>query len=194
MPKATVEQVDAILPQTQCGQCGYGGCLPYAKALVEQGEAIDRCPPGGKTGVSLLATLLEQDPTPYLQKMTDPPVQLANIREALCIGCTKCIQVCPVDAIIGSAKWMHSIMQDECTGCGLCVPVCPMDCIDLLPVEKLNYKPQQAKARYQAKLNRQNVSLIEEKSVVQNDKLAFIQAAVARAKAKRQGRQENGTK
>lgn len=192
MSQVSIEQVDAILPQTQCGQCGYGGCLPYAKAMVAQGEAIDRCPPGGKTGVRQLATLLEQDPTPYLQNMLDPQPQIASIREALCIGCTKCIQACPVDAIIGSAKWMHSIMQDECTGCGLCVPVCPMDCIDLLPVEKLHYQSQQAKTRYQAKLNRQNTCSVEEKPVVQDDKLAFIQAAVARAKAKRQGRQGNG--
>jgi Na+-translocating ferredoxin:NAD+ oxidoreductase subunit B len=115
------------------------------------------------------------------------------IHEDICIGCTKCIQACPVDAIIGSAKLMHSIIRTECTGCGLCIPPCPMDCIDLTNVTVLDYKPEQARQRYQNKLLRQKAFADNATLPVKNEKLAFIQAAVARAKAKRQGGHPHGS-
>ncbi|MBF7052054.1 RnfABCDGE type electron transport complex subunit B [Halomonas sp. KAO] len=125
-----IEAIDALLPQTQCGKCGFDGCLPYAEAIAE-GEPINRCPPGGEQTLARLATLTGQPEQPLAE-----PAQLplaAVIREAECIGCTKCIQACPVDAILGAAKRMHTVITDECTGCELCVAPCPVDCIDLVP-------------------------------------------------------------
>jgi electron transport complex protein RnfB len=182
-----IAEIDAILPQTQCGRCSYAGCLPYAKAIVEEGESIDRCLPGGKASVRNIAALLAIAAEPYLAKIEEPLPQIARIREDSCIGCTKCIQACPVDAIIGSAKLMHSIISMECTGCGLCIPPCPMDCIDLKSVETLHYKPAQARQRFRDKLLRQKAPADSTATTsMQNEKLAFIQAAVARATAKRQ--------
>lgn len=129
-----VEQIDALLPQTQCGQCGYPGCRPYAEA-INQGDAINKCPPGGDATVVALAELLGREPAP-LDGEAPSEDRVAFIREAECIGCTKCIQACPVDAIIGAAKQMHTIIEDECTGCDLCVAPCPVDCIDMLPRRK----------------------------------------------------------
>ncbi|WP_110641734.1 RnfABCDGE type electron transport complex subunit B [Salinicola sp. CPA57] len=125
----TVERIDAELPQTQCGKCGHDGCRPYAEAIVE-GEAINRCPPGGETTRDRLATLTGQPPLELIEPPQTP--LLAVIREAECIGCTKCIQACPVDAILGAAKQMHTVIESECTGCELCVAPCPVDCIDLV--------------------------------------------------------------
>ncbi len=125
-----IEAIDALLPQTQCGKCGHPGCLPYAEAIAD-GEAINRCPPGGDATVARLAELTGREPTP-LEEPHQPPL-VASIREAECIGCTKCIQACPVDAILGAAKRMHTVIAAECTGCELCVEPCPVDCIDLLP-------------------------------------------------------------
>ncbi|ATH78961.1 electron transport complex subunit RsxB [Halomonas sp. C22] len=129
-----VEQIDALLPQTQCGQCGYPGCRPYAEA-INQGDAINKCPPGGDATVVALAELLGREPAP-LDGEAPCEDRVAFIREAECIGCTKCIQACPVDAIIGAAKQMHTVIEDECTGCDLCVAPCPVDCIDMLPRRK----------------------------------------------------------
>ncbi len=129
-----VEQIDALLPQTQCGQCGYPGCRPYAEA-INQGDAINKCPPGGDATVVALAELLGREPAP-LDGEAPSEDRVAFIREAECIGCTKCIQACPVDAIIGAAKQMHTVIEDECTGCDLCVAPCPVDCIDMLPRRK----------------------------------------------------------
>ena len=125
-----IEAVDAALPQTQCGKCGHDGCRPYAEAIAE-GEAINRCPPGGDETLARLAELTGQMPLALEQPAQSPLV--ARIREDECIGCTKCIQACPVDAILGAAKQMHSVIESECTGCELCVAPCPVDCIDLLP-------------------------------------------------------------
>nr|WP_284047690.1 RnfABCDGE type electron transport complex subunit B [Halomonas gemina] len=125
-----IEAIDAELPQTQCGKCGQPGCRPYAEAIVD-GEAINRCPPGGDATVARLATLTGREPLPLAEPAQSPLV--AWIREAECIGCTKCIQACPVDAILGAAKRMHTVIVDECTGCELCVAPCPVDCIELLP-------------------------------------------------------------
>lgn len=125
-----IDAIDALLPQTQCGKCGQPGCRPYAEA-VAGGEAINRCPPGGEETVERLAELTGQPVQPLAQP-AQPPLA-AVIREAECIGCTKCIQACPVDAILGASKRMHSVITAECTGCELCVAPCPVDCIDLVP-------------------------------------------------------------
>ncbi len=126
-----VEQINNILPQTQCGQCGYPGCKPYAEAIAD-GEKINRCPPGGEAGIKALAELLDVEPLELDDECgEEAPQRVAYIREDECIGCTKCIQVCPVDAIVGAAKLMHTVIESECTGCDLCVPVCPVDCIDM---------------------------------------------------------------
>ena len=126
-----VEQIDALLPQTQCGQCGYPGCRPYAEA-INQGDALNKCPPGGEATIHALADLLGREAVPLDGEAASEDT-VAFIREAECIGCTKCIQACPVDAIIGAAKQMHTVIEDECTGCDLCVAPCPVDCIDMLP-------------------------------------------------------------
>jgi electron transport complex protein RnfB len=130
------EQINAILPQTQCGQCGYPGCRPYAEAIAG-GEAINRCPPGGEATIAQLADLLDVEAIPldaeHGEEKTAPTV--AFIREDECIGCTKCIQACPVDAILGAAKQMHTVISSECTGCDLCVEPCPVDCIDMISEE-----------------------------------------------------------
>jgi electron transport complex protein RnfB len=131
-----VDQIDTILPQTQCGQCGYPGCRPYAQAIVD-GDAINKCPPGGQNTINALADLLDVE-APQLDEEhgTESEVKkVAYIREDECIGCTKCIQACPMDAILGAAKQMHTVIADECTGCDLCVEPCPVDCIDMIPVE-----------------------------------------------------------
>jgi len=131
-----VEQIDALLPQTQCGQCGHPGCRPYAESIAA-GEAINKCPPGGQATINALAALLDV-PAPELDDEHGEESEVkkvAFIREAECIGCTKCIQACPVDAILGSAKLMHTVIAAECTGCDLCVEPCPVDCIDMIPVE-----------------------------------------------------------
>ncbi len=131
-----VDQIDTILPQTQCGQCGYPGCRPYAQAIVD-GDAINKCPPGGQSTINALADLLDVEaPALDAEHGTESEVKkVAFIREAECIGCTKCIQACPVDAILGAAKQMHTVIADECTGCDLCVEPCPVDCIDMIPVD-----------------------------------------------------------
>ncbi|HEY6132298.1 MAG TPA: electron transport complex subunit RsxB [Halioglobus sp.] len=129
-----VDEIDNLLPQTQCGQCGYPGCRPYAQAIAN-GDAINKCPPGGEAGIRALANLLHVEPLPLdAAHGEEKPVALvAFIREPECIGCTKCIQACPVDAIIGAAKQMHTVVRSICTGCDLCVDPCPVDCIDMIP-------------------------------------------------------------
>ena len=131
-----VDQIDNLLPQTQCGQCGYPGCRPYAQAIAG-GDAINKCPPGGQTTINDLADLLAVPaPTRDEEHGEESEVKkVAFIREDECIGCTKCIQACPMDAILGAAKQMHTVIADECTGCDLCVEPCPVDCIDMIPVE-----------------------------------------------------------
>ena len=128
-----IQRIDALLPQTQCGKCGHPGCKPYAIGIA-QGEAINKCPPGGAETIAALADLLS---IPALELDTErgtAPPQVAYIREAECIGCTKCIQACPIDAILGAAKLMHTVIVDECTGCDLCVAPCPVDCIEMRPL------------------------------------------------------------
>ena len=129
-----VEKIDAILPQTQCGQCGFPGCKPYAEAIANGEADINQCPPGGHAGVRALAELLGREPKPLNPDngAVKPPV-VALIVEEDCIGCTKCILACPVDAIVGAPKQMHTVIADLCTGCELCLPPCPVDCIVLVP-------------------------------------------------------------
>ncbi|MGQ6110242.1 electron transport complex subunit RsxB [Serratia sp. IR-2025] len=128
------EQVDAILPQSQCGQCGYPGCRPYAEA-VANGEMINKCAPGGEQVMLKLAELLNVEPQPLgSEAAAEPERKVAYIDEANCIGCTKCIQACPVDAIVGATRAMHTVITDLCTGCDLCVAPCPTDCIEMRPV------------------------------------------------------------
>ena len=135
-----IQRIDALLPQTQCGKCGHPGCKPYAEGIA-QGEPINKCPPGGRETIAALAELMK---IPVLELDTSrgvAPAQIAFIREAECIGCTKCIQACPVDAIVGAAKLMHTVLIDECTGCDLCVAPCPVDCIEMRPLPTANVLP-----------------------------------------------------
>ncbi|CAI8698614.1 Na+-translocating ferredoxin:NAD+ oxidoreductase subunit B [Pseudomonas sp. IT-P100] len=150
-----IQRIDALLPQTQCGKCGHPGCKPYAEGIAS-GEPINKCPPGGSETISALAELLKV-PVLELDVSRGPaPAQIAYIREAECIGCTKCIQACPVDAIVGAAKLMHTVIIDECTGCDLCVAPCPVDCIEMHPlplatvlpiVGGLAFSPEEEQAR-----------------------------------------------
>ncbi|MGF1694942.1 electron transport complex subunit RsxB [Vibrio lamellibrachiae] len=128
-----VEQIDSILPQTQCGQCGYPGCRPYAEAIAN-GDKINKCPPGGQATIEKLADLMGVEAEESAHDLEDAIKTVAYIHEDMCIGCTKCIQACPVDAIVGGTKALHTVIKDECTGCDLCVAPCPTDCIEMIPI------------------------------------------------------------
>lgn len=141
------ERIDALLPQTQCGQCGYPGCRPYAEAIAA-GDAIDKCPPGGAAGIAALADLLGVEPLPLNAEHGEESAPcVAFILEDECIGCAKCIQACPVDAIVGAAKQMHTVIAAQCTGCDLCVAPCPVDCIEMRPVESPAERPVESLAQ-----------------------------------------------
>ncbi len=130
-----VEKIDAILPQTQCGQCNYPGCKPYAEAIAKGEAEINQCPPGGEDGIRKLADLLGREfKSLSAEHGIEKPKSVAFIAEQACIGCTLCIQACPVDAIIGAAKQMHTVLATQCTGCELCLPPCPVDCITMEPI------------------------------------------------------------
>jgi H+/Na+-translocating ferredoxin:NAD+ oxidoreductase subunit B len=138
MVSALADQIDDLLPQTQCTQCGFDGCRPYAEAIACGQADINQCPPGGAQGIAKLAALLGReviplDPVHGVEK----PLAAALIDEQWCIGCTLCIQACPVDAIVGAAKRMHSVLLEQCTGCELCVAPCPVDCIEMIEVTAL---------------------------------------------------------
>lgn len=195
----TPDEIDALLPQTQCGLCTYGACMPYAEAMIYEQAPINLCPPGGIDTLKALSEKLMQDATPFLPEMQQKakPKMLAIIREDECIGCTKCIQACPVDAILGSAKQMHTVITDECTGCELCITPCPVDCIDLLTfsedqlptLEMQNNKKNVARTRY----NNRQVRLENEKKAKKTLTLSnsltkrkgYIEAALARNVAKK---------
>jgi len=150
-----VERINAVLPQTQCAQCGYPGCRPYARAIAEGEAAINQCPPGGQEGVRALAELLNVEPVSLDASRGEPkPAQIARIDEDRCIGCTLCIQACPVDAIFGSARHMHTVIEAECTGCELCLPPCPVDCIDLIEIDQpyIPTRPEREGSRIPLKL------------------------------------------
>lgn len=197
-----VKRIDALLPQTQCGECSYAGCMPYAEALAAGLAKIDRCPPGGVPTVKALGALLSVDPTPYLAQaeVNTREASVAVIREAECIGCTKCIAACPVDAIIGTGKMMHSVISHDCTGCGLCVEPCPVDCIEMQVQKEVSYDPNEARSRFQARQTRllreehqkQQSYRQKRQMVAQNEdeqqevaaKQDYILQALARVKAK----------
>ncbi|MGB6976598.1 MAG: RnfABCDGE type electron transport complex subunit B [Gammaproteobacteria bacterium] len=203
----TIAQVDDLLPQTQCGLCSYKGCKPYAEAIINQGEQINRCLPGGITTLMALGQLLKINPEPFVAEMAQkakPPLR-AVIREAECIGCAKCIQACPVDAILGAAKQMHTVIADQCTGCELCVAPCPVDCIEMQTIPALDVavgkqKTQQFRQRFYAREVRLTRDKIQQQTQHQHAKLAHetdpnqvlanrqsaVASAVARAKAKKQ--------
>ena len=132
-----IEKIDSILPQTQCGKCGFSGCKPYATAIAGGLADINQCPPGNEEGIQKLAALLGVEPKPLNTKHGLPrPESVALIDEETCIGCTFCIQVCPVDAIVGASKKLHTVIAAECTGCELCIAPCPVDCIIIIPLKK----------------------------------------------------------
>jgi electron transport complex protein RnfB len=199
------ERINALLPQTQCTQCGYDGCRPYAEAIARGEASINRCPPGGNTGVRALAELLGQAPAPIDPECGAPVEQpeVAVIDEAVCIGCTKCIQACPVDAISGAAKYMHQVIASECTGCKLCIEPCPVDCIDLVPSPDptpLRERAEHFRARYEAR-NARLEREAQERTARRAEKQARLRggdrerkreeiaAAVARSRARRQNRE-----
>ena len=128
------DQIDSLLPQTQCGQCGHPGCRPYAEAIAAGEDEINKCAPGGEETIIALADLLGRDPIPMDESIEERPPSVAYIRENEFIGYTLCIQACPVDDILVSAKQMHTVIESECTGCELCLPPCPVECIVMEPI------------------------------------------------------------
>lgn len=206
-----IEQIDALLPQTQCTQCGFAGCLPYATALVRGEAAINQCPPGGDANIHRLAALTGQPYQPLNPAHgSEQPRQLARIDEPHCIGCTLCIQACPVDAIVGAARQMHTVIASECTGCELCIAPCPVDCIVLYPAPPdaheaaARQRADQARSRHrfrEQRLQREREARAERlaartaRALAEQaaqpagspaiDKQALIRAAMARAAAQR---------
>jgi electron transport complex protein RnfB len=197
----TVDRIDQLLPQTQCRRCGYAGCRPYAKAIASGEVDINQCPPGGIATIAELAKLLNRALVPLdVSRGAHTPLGRAIIDEKVCIGCTKCIQACPVDAIIGAAKQMHTVIANECTGCELCVQPCPVDCIAMIPAGPDIVPAVDALARAKADRARRrfewrNLRLERDKAdrkaasnpaqLTLEDKKAMIAAAVARVRAKR---------
>lgn len=196
-PIATLaEQVNALLPQTQCTKCGYQGCKPYAEAIVKDQAPINRCPPGGDEGIQALASLLNRPVLPLDETCgIHQSLKVAVIDEQHCIGCTLCIQACPVDAIVGASKRMHTVLADWCTGCDLCVPPCPVDCIEMAPAHperawnkedarmaRLRHESRHARlARDQQAIEHSAPSLLDHAH-----KTSMIEQALARARARRQ--------
>lgn len=153
--QALVNKIDALLPQTQCTQCGYNGCLPYAEAIAAGHADINQCPPGGDACIRALSTLLQRPYMPLNKKHgVTQPLAIAVIEENICIGCTLCIKACPVDAIIGATKQMHTVINSECTGCELCLPPCPVDCIVMRPAQAETAQPALWRQRHQSRLYR----------------------------------------
>lgn len=208
-----VDRIDAILPQTQCGQCGYPGCKPYAEAIAGGEAGINQCPPGGAAGIRLLADLLGRPFIPLSAAHgVEKPLAVAIIEEAACIGCTLCIQACPVDAIVGAAKQMHTVVAQLCTGCELCIAPCPTDCIRMEPTGRIerdrqaadaarsrftfrNFRLERDKAEKAARLADKAAAKlahlvaegeIEPPAQTEDPKKALIAAALARARAQRE--------
>ena len=204
-------RIDAILPQTQCTKCGYSGCRPYAEAIAAGLADINQCPPGGAAGIARLAALTGRPARPLNPTHgAERPLRVAVIDESLCIGCTLCIQACPVDAIVGAARVMHSVVAEWCNGCDLCVPPCPMDCIAMVPVQPFrawtDADARWSRERYEARRERLDRELVEREQALlrkaqarlgglgERDDLApddaarrraVVQAAIERARARR---------
>jgi Na+-translocating ferredoxin:NAD+ oxidoreductase subunit B len=135
----SIDKLDAVLPQTQCQLCEYDGCRPYAEAIIHEGAPLNKCLPGGIPVMEQLGELMQQDISTHIEELrnkTKEPTRVV-IDEATCIGCTKCIDACPTDAILGAGKKMHTVITDACTGCELCLPPCPVDCIDIVPTQPI---------------------------------------------------------
>ena len=173
-----IDQIDALLPQTQCGQCSFNGCRPYAEAIALGVADINQCPPGGEQGIRDLADLLGVAPKPLNIKFGQhKPASVAFIIEQDCIGCVKCIVACPVDAIVGAAKFMHTVISSECTGCELCLAPCPVDCIIMKPVDNNTERAQksaQAKRRYEARCSRKEKQDAEKVERMQQKKQLLL--------------------
>lgn len=196
---ARVDAIDALLPQTQCRQCTYAGCRPYAEAIARGEAAINQCPPGGAAGIAALARLLGCEPLPLsaAHGVEKPPL-LAVIDEARCIGCTKCIAACPVDAIVGAAKRMHAVIEAECTGCELCLAPCPVDCIALVPAAAPTAaRAAKSRERHRARLARTErieaervarLAVRTEAALAPAAAVDPVAAALARAAARRAAR------
>jgi Na+-translocating ferredoxin:NAD+ oxidoreductase subunit B len=177
-----IEQINALLPQTQCGQCGFKGCRPYAEAIAAGLADINQCPPSGDEGISDLAELLGVAPKPLNPQFGEHKAKsVAFIIEQDCIGCVKCLAVCPVDAILGAAKYMHTVIASECTGCELCIAPCPVDCIvmqalpnqDITKAEK-HALAQHAKQRYEARCERKAQEEHEKTKRLKKQKAALL--------------------
>ncbi len=186
-----VDAIDAVLPQTQCRQCGFDGCRPYASAIADGRAEINRCPPGGERGLARIAAVVGRTPIPLdLTCGVTKPLALAVIDESLCIGCTLCIQACPVDAIAGGAKRMHDVVAELCTGCELCLPPCPVDCIRMVDADFLwdEGRANAARTRHHAR-NARLVRLAAEKASnpavdrAAVRKRAILDAAIERARS-----------
>jgi electron transport complex protein RnfB len=191
-------RIDALLPQTQCTRCGYPACLAYAEAIAAGEADINQCPPGGAQGIRELATLLGREAKPLNPANgVEKPAEIAIIDEDACIGCTKCIQACPVDAIVGANKLMHTILSDECNGCELCIPACPVDCIAMvLGTVAADSTRETRAAHYRQRYETHNARLAHEraereraiaahKAEVRDSTRSAVLEAIARAKAKK---------
>ena len=188
---SVADQIDALLPQTQCTKCGYEGCRPYAEALAAGEAEINQCPPGGVAGIDALAQLLGRVAMPLNPANGfERPLTVAVIDESRCIGCTLCLPACPVDAIVGSAKRMHVVIASQCTGCDLCLPPCPMDCISMVPVAPPRAWTAAdrvaARERHDARRERlQRASAPRPPSTTQDQRTSAVAAAIARAQQRR---------
>jgi electron transport complex protein RnfB len=191
-------RIDALLPQTQCTRCGYPACLAYAAAIAEGEADINQCPPGGAQGIRELAALLGREEKPLNPANgVEKPAEVAIIDEDACIGCTKCIQVCPTDAILGANKLMHTILREECSGCELCIPACPVDCIAMIAGNPGQEAERDARAaHYRGRYEARNARLARDqterehaiaarKAEVHDASHNAVLAAIARAKAKK---------
>ena len=198
-PATLADRIDALLPQTQCTRCGYPACRDYALAIAKGEADINQCPPGGRVGIEALAGLLGREPKPLnpthgIEKQRE----IAVIDEEVCIGCTKCIAACPVDAIVGASKMMHTIVSQECSGCELCIAPCPVDCIAMVPAPNAAVTALQLAPHYRTRYAAHNTriardeseraaALNERKRELETVSATSVAAAIARAKARKSG-------
>lgn len=191
-----IDRIDAVLPQTQCTQCGYDGCRPYAQAVARGEASINRCPPGGQAGVVALAAILDQPAVPLdLTRGAPGALRMAVIDETHCIGCTLCLKACPVDAIVGANKRMHTVLDDLCTGCDLCVAPCPVDCITMVAAGRAWTAADADAARTRhirrnGRVDKEQAALARPVAPPESEhvKKATITDALARARARRESR------